>query len=81
MLPGAGDDMDFLNPLFVITSMMTIHVAYNCEEHVCDFAYFVVSVMIRDTDTDADGDDKHHNAGSGNPYHRCFPEHAMIWMS
>ena len=81
MFSGACDDMDFLNSLFVITSMMKIHAAYMYAENDSDVADFVVRVMIRDTDTNADGDYTKRNTGSGNSYPRCFPENAMIWIS
>ena len=58
--------------------MMKIHVAYIYEENECNFADFVVRVMIRDADTDADGDYRKRSAGSGNPYHRMIWEASMI---
>ena len=73
--------MDFLNPSFVITSIMKIHVAHIYEENACVFADFVVRVMIRDADTDADGDYRKRSAGSGKPYHRMIWKTLMIWIS
>ena len=66
------DDMDFLNPPCAFSAAIGIGISI-ANHHNTNNNHHQHTKCVDDDD-----DDKQHNAGSGNPYHLCFLEHAMM---